>query len=612
MSVYAELKRRNVVRVAIAYVLLGWALLQGADFLLDLIGAPEWVIRALAVIVLVGLPFVLIFSWAFELTPEGLKRESGLDRGRSATPGSHKKLNLVIIGLLVLVIVMMAVERLAFAPEREPDSEPATISMPAPKTVAVLPFTDLSQAQDQAWFADGLAEEIINALVRVPDLSVAARTSSFAHKGTNRPISEIGADLGVAHVLEGSVRSSADRIRVTAQLIRVSDGFHVWSQTYDRDESDVIGIQEDLARSIATALETGTDPDALAQMSQVGSDSVEAYQEYLRGLQARARANPDSSAQRLELTRLAYQHFEKARSIDPGFASAHVEAAQFWKTELTPNLLETGLSGLAPQAILAEYNERIGKAIETAQTEADRVRSLADRAEIDLRLRESRRLYERYLEMRPNDGAARTSFVRVLLMLSDYDAARRVMAHWKPTLLVDVYSAVNFTSFAWRAGDAAEAASGVLEAVNRWPSSSALLYQAHRGLLWAGRVAEAAELSARYEMLVPGGHPAMRAREACVNGDRSAAEQALESVDPEGNTRAIQRWLIVNLLGSAEAERALLEPLVEDGVPYQLATFLTYPQFDVQPYPILTRILEREGVQRPPPVAPPFACPPAH
>jgi TolB-like protein len=212
--------------VAVAYLLLGWAVLQGADFLLDLTGAPDWVIRALAVIGLVGLPFALFFAWAFELTPEGIKRESEIDRSQSITPQTGKKLNGLIIALLLFIIVLMAVERIFFA--SGPGSPPDSAQAEAPKTIAVLPFADLSQAQDQEWFADGLAEEILNALVRVPDLSVTARTSSFAYKGSNKPISEIAAELGVAHVLEGSVRSSADRIRVTAQLIRASDGFHLW------------------------------------------------------------------------------------------------------------------------------------------------------------------------------------------------------------------------------------------------------------------------------------------------------------------------------------------------------------------------------------------------
>ena len=404
MSLFEELKRRNVFRVGIAYLLLGWAVLQGADFMLDLVGAPEWVIRALAVIGLVGFPFALFFAWAFELTPEGVKRESEVDRSQSVSPQTGKKLNGVIIGLLLVIIVLMAVERLFFAGAGGPDAEPGMAE--APKTIAVLPFADLSQAQDQSWFADGLAEEILNALVRVPDLSVTARTSSFSYKGTNKPISEIAAELGVAHVLEGSVRSAGDRIRVTAQLIRASDGFHLWSQNYDRDVADMIGIQEDLARNIATALETSMNPAAL------GSDGASRHRvgRGLPGVPARAAGavrrlhNPGPGRTNLDK---AYIHFEKARAIDPNFFDAHVQAAHYWRIELTPSRTDSGTSGVPPQQMLREFNERIGLAIDNARTEADRIRSLADRAMVDLRLREARQLLEQYLELRPNDELAR-------------------------------------------------------------------------------------------------------------------------------------------------------------------------------------------------------------
>jgi len=376
MSLFEELKRRNVFRVAIAYILLGWAVLQGADFLLDLVGAPEWVIRVFAIAGLVGFPFAVFFAWAFELTPEGIKREEDVDRSQSITPQTGRKLNGIIIGLLLLIIALMAVERVFFAGTAGPGSGEEAAA--APKTIAVLPFADLSEAQDQGWFAVGLAEEILDALVKVPDVQVAARTSSFAFKDTSKEIPEIAAELGVAHILEGSVRRSGDRIRVTAQLIRTSDGFHLWSQNYDRDVADMIGIQEDLAHSIATALETSMDPEALAQMARAGTESVEAYQEYLRGLQGRTDAF--TTGGRLQSLDQAYQHFERARTIDPGFFDAHVQAAGYWKVELTPSRTDSGTSGVEPRQMLREFNERIGHAIESAPTEADRIRSLADRA----------------------------------------------------------------------------------------------------------------------------------------------------------------------------------------------------------------------------------------
>ena len=168
----------------------------------------------------------------------------------------------------------------------------------APKSIAVLPFADLSQAQDQEWFADGLTEEILNALAKTPDLLVSSRTSSFRYKGSTLDIPDIAKELGVAHVLEGSVRSSSNRIRVTAQLIRASDGFHIWSENYDRDLADMIEIQEDLALNIANALETTMDPEALAAMLNTGTRSVEAYEAYLRGLSLGQKSRSSSARAR--------------------------------------------------------------------------------------------------------------------------------------------------------------------------------------------------------------------------------------------------------------------------------------------------------------------------
>ena len=480
MSFFNELKRRNVFRVGIAYVLTGWLLLQAADFAFDLIGAPNWVIQAISVVVVIGLPIALIFAWAFEMTPEGIKREADVDRGESITPRTGRKLDTTIIAILVLVIITMAVERIYFSDDSGQGDTNAVEAIA--KSIAVLPFADMSQTQDQAWFASGLAEEILNALVKIPDLQVAARTSSFAYKGTDKPITDIATELGVEHVLEGSVRSSADRIRVTAQLIRASDGFHLWSESYDRDVDDMISIQEDLALSIATALETSMDPEALAAMAQAGTQSIEAYQNYLRGLQLKQETL--TALEGTDMFEQAYSHFEKARAIDPGFADAHVQAADYWKVELSPTRIDTGTSGLQPLEVLREYHERIGLAIQNATNEADKLRSLADRAMVDLRLHESRRLFDQYLELRPNDETTRFELSFILGMLEDKASLRNVLAYWKSKGETDRYSANVYMNVAYRVVDPSEAADFGLKSLQRWPNQTALLYQTHRTLVY--------------------------------------------------------------------------------------------------------------------------------
>ena len=607
MSLIQELKRRNVFRVAIAYVLMGWLLLQGADFGLDLIGAPNWVIQAFTLALLLGLPVALFFAWAFELTPEGIRREKDVVRDESITTKTGRKLDFTIIGVLAVVIVMLLADR--FGPGGDgPTLEQQTAASPA-KTIAVLPFADMSQAGDQEWFADGLAEEILNALSRTPDLLVSSRTSSFKYKGSELGISMIAQDLGVAHVLEGSVRSSGDRIRVTAQLIRAEDGFHVWSENYDRDVADMITIQEDLARNIAMALETTMDPAALAEMSRAGTRSVEAYQQYLKGVKLQTEAlNVSDEAQTFVR---AYEHFERAREIDPGFADAHVQAADYWKVQMSPSRTDTGTSDLEPLEILREYHERIGAASDTAKTKAARIRSLADRAGVDLRLREAIRLFKQYLELHPNDEQARFELMNVAGMASDRETLLEALAHFRERGKTDENAAGGYVNEAYRIVDPSEAADFGLRSVERWPNSTGMIYQTHRTLVWAGRYQEASQLAARHEALVPGGNPLVRAREACAAGDRAGAEAILASLDPNRNNELSYRWLLHNMLGNTREEIEVVRPLENSGVPFQLASMLTYHKFDPRPYPSLMEILEREGVNRPPPVIPPFRCPPS-
>ena len=631
MSLFEELKRRNVFRVGIAYVLLGWALLQGADFTLDLVGAPDWVIRALAVVVAIGLPIALFFAWAFELTPDGIKRESEVDRSESVMPQTGRKLDRAIIAFLVLVIAIMGLER--FWPrESDTGASPASeLASDAPqwdegaasdaveKSVAVLPFEDLSPGQDQAWFADGLAEEILNALAKTPDLLVASRTSSFNYRDSDLDVPAIGEALGVAHVLEGSVRSSGDRIRVTAQLIRTSDGFHVWSENYDRSPEDMIAIQEDLARSIAGILETTMDPEALAEMAFVGTDSVEAYRAYLQGLALQVAGEGSEQEYNQNFLR-AYDLFEQARSLDPGFARAHLLAANFWQTQLALTRTNAGLTDLSARDMLTEYFERIDRAIANAPSDTDRLAFRGQKAQVDLRLREAIALYSEYLDARPQDELIWSNLLYVASLAEDSPVVERALGVAKERGRTNQNFAQQFINEAYRHDRVTEAADYGLELVDRWPTNASLVYQAHRTLLWDGRVEQAARMAERYRRLVPGGHVILDTRQACAEADRATAERLLQNVEAEANsplrrttrgwTEVSTRWHLNMLLGEQEHAEAVLRPLEETGVPYVLADFMIYHQFDPTPFPSLLRVLEREKVDRPPAAKIPFACPP--
>jgi adenylate cyclase len=290
MTFFQELKRRNVFRVGVAYALAAWVLLQIADFVLQVIDAPGWILQVFVLTAAIGLPVVLVLSWVFELTPEGLRRESEIDRSRSITPQTGRKLDRVIIVLLALTVAALLTDRFLNL-ERSSDEpvadltagETATGSAPtnaptiAEQSVAVLPFLALSSGADDEYFADGLTEEILNALSQLPELLVTARTSAFHFKGQDQPVQEIAARLGVRHIVEGSVRRAGERLRVTAQLIRASDGFHLWSDTYDSTAADTISVQEDIAEKIALAMDLVMDEAKRETMRRSGLRDVEAF-----------------------------------------------------------------------------------------------------------------------------------------------------------------------------------------------------------------------------------------------------------------------------------------------------------------------------------------------
>jgi TolB-like protein len=255
---------------------VAWVIAQAMDLAADNFDAPDWVMKITLSVLIAGLPIAMILSWAFELTPEGVMKSEEVPAAKSITPKTGRKLNHLTTVALILALAFIAWDKLG------PGGSPAATTV-TEKSVAVLPFADLSELQDQEWFADGLTEEILNALARLPELKVTARTSSFEFKNTNIDIGEIAGRLGVAHVVEGSVRRIGNNLRVTAQLIRAEDGFHLWSDTYDRNTEDLFEVQNDVAEKVAATLNVILDDDKRDRMFAIGTRNVEAYELYLQG-----------------------------------------------------------------------------------------------------------------------------------------------------------------------------------------------------------------------------------------------------------------------------------------------------------------------------------------
>ena len=314
MSLFSELRRRNVFRVAIAYLITAWLLIQLADILIPMLTLPEWVARLILLLLLILFVPTLIAAWALEMTPEGLKLEKDVDRSASITPHTGKKISSTTIALLALAVIVLLVDKLYLTDESAPN-EIVTID----KSVAVLPFADLSEKQDQEWFADGLTEEILNSLARLPELHVTARTSSFQFKNTNTDIGDIASQLGVAHVVEGSVRRIGDELRVTAQLIRAHDGFHLWSDTYDRSTEDLFDVQFEVAENIAATLDVILDDEKRSRMFTSGTRNVAAFEAYIKGIDLFDKAHTRDVNSAISLAD-ANAYFEQAMELDPNYS----------------------------------------------------------------------------------------------------------------------------------------------------------------------------------------------------------------------------------------------------------------------------------------------------
>lgn len=308
MSFWAELKRRNVFRVAAGYAVVAWLIVQVVSALDTPLSLPEWFDTVVILLIGIGFPIALVFAWAFELTPEGLRRT---DAGSHDADGVHSTaIDYVLLGAVVLVGVVTLWGQFAARSESARQAEMASTQA---SSVAVLPFADMSPEGDQEYFGDGISEELINELTRLEGLDVTGRTSSFAFKGNGRNLRDIGAALNVGTILEGSVRKSGRNVRITAQLIDAANGYHIWSQTYDRELTDVFAIQEDIARSVAGALGVALGVGDRNQFRGSGTRSIEAYDAYLQGI-ALLGGGPGAAQ--------AVSAFERATELDPNYAAA--------------------------------------------------------------------------------------------------------------------------------------------------------------------------------------------------------------------------------------------------------------------------------------------------
>ncbi len=465
--------------------------------------------------------------------------------------------------------------------------------IPDSKSVAVLPFTDLSEGRDQGWFADGLTEEVLNTLTRAPDLRVTSQQALAQFTQGGRDPRAVARQLGVSNLLEGSVRRSGARLRVTVKLIHVSDGAHVWSQTYDREGADMMRVQEDIAFDIARALKTVTDPAQLRAMVEVGTRSVDAYDAYVRGLGLERRESLVGDGRFL---RAAGEAYETARRLDPAFATAHWRAAQVWfgnSTSINP----TAYPELPADRRLSEALTRVDQAIAASPNDVDRLKYQSGAAWMRLGLRAAQRLMGRYLAARPNDVDAWNVMTDLSVFAGEQADFERASERVHALSLLDGAPRSRALAAPFQREDYAMAYERARQQLAVAPADITTVYQAHRAYIGADRFDEARMLLRR---ILASDIPIStrllaEQRQACAEG-RVADAAALDSrIEAAGELGAV--WVAAEQMGDAAKSRALLRPLdTPAGLP-TLIQFMIYPSFDPADFPELSRVLREQGIR---------------
>jgi TolB-like protein/Tfp pilus assembly protein PilF len=405
LQIFKELQRRNVVRVTIGYIVSCWLLIQVADIVLENIGAPGWVMQTIMLVLALGFPVVAFFSWAYEVTPEGIKRESEIDRSESIVHVTGRKLDRAIFALMIVALGYFIWESRFSEKTIESDSDPVAIESvaePPPiaepavnrMSIAVLPFDNRSNRQEDEFFTEGIHDDLLTTIANIGSMKVISRTSVVQYKDTEKTIPEIAKELGVANILEGGIQRSGDQVRINVQLIDAQTDEHLWAQTFDREltAENLFAIQSEISKAIANALQATLSPEELRRIDTSPTDNLMAYNAYLKGKQLMA-------TRETAKLRQAVEEFNDAVKLDPGFALAWVGVAD--SNQLLAMYAESSMDESFPtreQAIerALAINDQSGEAYTSLGT------LLADRNEDE----EAELAFQRAIQLNPNYATA--------------------------------------------------------------------------------------------------------------------------------------------------------------------------------------------------------------
>lgn len=476
------------------------------------------------------------------------------------------------------------------------------------RSVAVIGFENLSPGADIDWFAAGLAEEVTNALTRMPDLRVASRRASEAATASGGAPADIGRALGVAHLLEGAVRVEDETLRVTVSLIAAQDGVQIWSQRYDRPLGSILDIQADISTHVARLLDTSLNPDALAAMVTAGTDSIAAYEAYLRGQAAMREFSRTGAPQ--DWGR-AGELMARARSIDPDFADAHAAAAVIYRYENTPSLVmrenpDTG------EAYRREFTAHMDAAIRSARDSPEAAAYRARRDQELFNLTDAASAYADYLADRPNDVDRWFDYSNTLVMLGQFDQAQEVVRRLDSLLPdVDAYHRAFLIQHATKARDFELAADLARRTLQQAPFEGFALIEAHPALLRVGALDEAQAVNVRIQSSDLGRFAKMfsELRQICAEGDGARVAEMGQMIIDEPRAR-IHAFYVHEMLGNEDAAYARLAAIDTPGLPGASREMLFYPSLNRRRLPHLAAALEAAGGSLPDPAPPLVRCPP--
>ncbi len=628
MSLFSELRRRNVFRVSVAYIISAWLLAQVADLVLDNIGAPAWVMQTILLLLALGLAPVVFFSWAYEVTPEGIKRESEVDRSSSITHVTARKLDKTMTFVLVVAVAYFAVDKFLLSGGRTPAVDQTTASEEQASeatafnhSIAVLPFVNMSDDEANEYFSDGLSEELLNVLAKNPALQVAARTSSFSLKGEKLSIGEIAERLSVAHVLEGSVRRAGDKVRITAQLIRADNGYHLWSDTYDRSLEDIFAVQDEIAGKITAALLPRIVGEESAAVTAAYAPPPEAYQDYLLArnhfnklttadlekayetLQKLVRDHPEYGEAQALYARTAYTNSRRNLGTIPWIvAEQQVRNALELASAANPDIPEIYLV----EGLLHERSRNPGKAIEFYERAIELNPSYSEAyrhlSEAAMETGQDERAWEALEMAQKLDPIAVSTLSWIIRQADDNDKPEMANEAMRILGLVAPETADD-TQMHRLADDnrLAEATIALEDFRANWPEADP-----HDGMLAAfyarlGKVEEAGEMTLWIRALL-----------AAEQGQREQALAVMEEVannrtDP--HDRADIYWVIYTMLGMHDEATEVLSdlwygyaaedmgPKMDVGDVWNFIALLQKVGRDEEAELILNMFLDTEGVQ---------------